>query len=148
MLLAVLVLSGCYSRGQTFLATESTQILALSKSDYPSSDTPYRIESGDFWLVHASEGQLFSIVPVSPEYRDDISVDSCRFVWVEASKRFADPCSGDEWELNGRLNLDHPTEFWSNRDLDQYAITVEDGIIYVHLDRKILGTAQIGQSPS
>jgi len=54
--------------------------------------------------------------------------------------RFVDPCSGDEWELDGALNLAHSTERWSNRNLDRYAITVHDGAITVHLDRVITGT--------
>jgi hypothetical protein len=114
-------------------------VAELRIADYPPRSTPYLIEDGDFWLVHTLEGELFAFVPVSPTYADHITEVECRFTWNENPARFIDPCSGDEWELNGRLNLEHSTELWSNRDLDQYAITVEDGMISVDLDRKILG---------
>ena len=91
----------------------------LSLADYPPSDTPYLMEQGDFWLVHTPEGQLMAFSPLSPEYAGRVAVEECEFAWVEANQRFADPCSGDEWELNGRLNLEHSNELWSNRDLDQ-----------------------------
>lgn len=40
----------------------------LLLADYPPSNTPYRIDQGDFWLVHTPEGQLMAFSPVSPEY--------------------------------------------------------------------------------
>lgn len=113
----------------------------LPLADYPSRDTPYLIEYGDFWLVHYPEGSLLAFVPVSPEYREDVAVEACRFTWDEAVGRFVDPCSGDEWELDGTLNLAHSTERWSNRDLDRYAITLQEGAFAVHLDQVITGTA-------
>lgn len=107
----------------------------LPLEDYPPSNTPYRIEAGDFWLVHTPEGQLMAFAPFSPSYADHVSVDECRYAWAEANNRFADPCSGDEWELNGRLNLEHSGELWSNRNLDQYHLSVMDGQILVQFDR-------------
>lgn len=111
----------------------------LSLADYPPAEIPYLVENGDFWLVHTPEEQLFAFAPVAPEYADHIDVDECRFAWTEAVGRFVDPCSGDEWELNGRLNREHSTELWSSRDLDQYAVSVQDGTIFVQLDRLIPG---------
>jgi|GEM_PF-1592552 len=122
------------------LAFEIDTQSILSLADYPPSDSPYYIESGDFWLVHTPDGDLLAFVPVSPEYQNAITVDECRYDWNEAVRRFVDPCSGDEWELDGRLNLDHSTELWSERDLDRYALAVEDGTITVHLDQVISGT--------
>lgn len=116
--------------------------LALHLADYPPRDTPYLVESGSFWLVHYPEGNLLAFVPVSPEYRDDVTVEACRFDWVEALGRFVDPCSGDEWELDGTLNLAHSTERWSNRDLDRYAITLQEGAFSVHPDQVITGTVK------
>ncbi|MDT8307839.1 MAG: hypothetical protein RRC07_18035 [Anaerolineae bacterium] len=114
---------------------------ALPLKDYPPGDTPSYVESGDFWLAHHPEGNLLAFVPVSPAYRDDVAVAACRFDWVEALGRFVDPCSGDEWALDGTLNLAHSTERWSNRDLDQYALTVGEATVTVHLDQVITGTA-------
>ena len=88
------------------------------------------------------EGKLFSIAPVSPEYANHVSVDECRFAWSEAVQRFVDPCSGDEWELNGRLNLNHSPELWRTGDLDQYATTIEDGLISIHLDQILPGISR------
>ncbi|MFZ1395723.1 MAG: carboxypeptidase-like regulatory domain-containing protein, partial [Candidatus Promineifilaceae bacterium] len=101
--------------------------------NYPPSETPYRF--GSFWLVHTPDGQLIAFSPVSPEYDDRVSVEECQFAWDEANQRFTDPCSGDEWELNGRLNLEQSTELWSNRNLDQFFVHVTDGQIFVQIDR-------------
>ena len=75
----------------------------LTLENYPPSETPYRF--GSFWLVHTPPGQLMAFSPVSPEYDERVGVEECQFAWDEANQRFTDPCSGDEWELNGRLNL-------------------------------------------
>lgn len=111
----------------------------LSLTDYPPDSTPTYIENGDFWLVHTPEGQLFAFAPVSPDYADAVTVDECRFDWVESVGRFVDPCSGDEWDLNGRLNREHSTELWSHRDLDQYAIVIQDGKIFVQFHQFVRG---------
>ncbi len=92
------------------------QSLMLLPDDYPPSATPYWIEEGDFWLAHMPEGQLFAFAPLSPPYAEEIEVDECRYTWDESAQRFIDPCSGDEWELDGRLNLEQSTELWSKRD--------------------------------
>lgn len=105
----------------------------LTLENYPPSETPYRF--GGFWLVHTPDGQLIAFSPVSPEYDDRVSVEECQFAWAEANQRFMDPCSGDEWELNGRLNLEQSTERWSNRNLDQFFVHVTDGQIFVQFDR-------------
>ncbi|MAT96339.1 MAG: hypothetical protein CL608_04280 [Anaerolineaceae bacterium] len=109
----------------------------LTLENYPPSETPYRF--GSFWLVHTPEGQLMAFSSVSPEYKDSVSVEECQFVWAEVNRRFTDPCSGDEWELNGRLNLEHSGELWSNRNLDQYHLSVMDGQIFVQFDRLYRG---------
>ncbi len=105
----------------------------LTLENYPPSATPYRF--GSFWLVHTPDGQLMAFSPVSPEYDDRVSVEECQFAWEEANQRFVDPCSGDEWELNGRLNLEQSSELWSNRNLDQFFVHVTDVQIFVQLDR-------------
>ena len=111
----------------------------LPLADYPPSSTPYRIETGAFWLVHTPEGQLFAFSPVVPEYRDSVAVEECQFAWSETVMRFVDPCSGDEWELNGRLNLEHSSELWSNRSLDQYYLSVLDEQIFIQFDHLYRG---------
>jgi len=136
LILAVLLLSACRREQQ----------LELSLDDYPAGDTPYLVEEGDFWLVHTPEGELLAFVPVSPEYKDSVNVDECRYTWSEAVGRFVDPCSGDEWELDGRLNLEHSTELWSDRDLDQYEVVVEDGRIRVNLGEAVAGTSHVNEN--
>lgn len=130
LLLAVTAMAGAWYA----LPRQPDDQVTLSIDDYPPSDTPYLIESQVFWLVHTPAGELFAFVPVAPEYAAHISVDECRYDWSSSNDRFIDPCSGDEWELDGRLNLRHSTELWSNRDLDQYAVSVEDDLITVHLE--------------
>ncbi len=107
------------------------QSILLSPADYPPSTEPYWITDRDFWLVHTPEGRLMAFAPLSPEYADHIIVNECRYTWSAPQRRFIDPCSGDEWELNGQLNLDHSTELWSNRDLDQYPLRIEGELISV-----------------
>ncbi|MCA9929999.1 MAG: hypothetical protein KC419_16055 [Anaerolineales bacterium] len=109
----------------------------LTLADYPPNHTPYYIDHGDFWLVHTPAGQLIAFAPESPDYADHITGDECRFIWTEAVQRFVDPCSGDEWELNSRLNLKESPELWSNRDLDQYGISVQDGSIFVQFHQLV-----------
>lgn len=153
LVLLILISAGCSMPPETEpqpaqTADAPTLIQTLALADYPPSSTPYHIVDGGFWLVHTPEGALFSFIPVSPEYASHVSVDECHFAWVESNQRFTDPCSGDEWELDGRLNLENSTELWSNRDLDQYAITVEDGMIYVHLGQKKPGTLRVESPPA
>ncbi|MBE2222482.1 MAG: hypothetical protein IAF02_13125, partial [Anaerolineae bacterium] len=115
------------------------QSLILSPDDYPPSATPYWIEAGDFWLVHTPEGELFAFAPLSPAYAEAIDVDECHYTWDETGSRFVDPCSGDEWELNGMLNLEQSTELWSNRDLDQFYVGMQEGFIFVQFTGLIQG---------
>jgi hypothetical protein len=121
---------------------ETVAGVELPLSDYPPRDTPYRVAAGDLWLVHTPEGDLLALAPVSPEYRDDVKVEECRYDWNGAVGRFVDPCSGDEWELDGTLNLEHSTELWSNHDLNRYATSIEEGTIMVYLDQVIPGAAR------
>ncbi len=106
-------------------------------NDYPSRSRPYHMENAGFWLVHTPEGQLIAFAPHSPTYTNHMAGNECYFTWDRGAARFIDPCSGDEWELNGRLNREHSSEMWSNRALDQYPITVQDGAIYVQIDQLI-----------
>lgn len=113
----------------------------LELADYPPSPAPYRIEDGDFWLVHTPDGQLMAFIPIAPTYAPHVTIDECRYSWTPANQRFEDPCSGDKWELNGQLNVAASSELWSNRDLDQYGLTVTDGSIFVQTHQIIEGVA-------
>lgn len=109
----------------------------LSLADYPPGETPYFITEGDFWLVHTPAGQLLAFAATSPDYRPDIGLDACRFTWAESVGRFVDPCSGDEWTVDGRFSLAHSSERWSDRDLDQYRILrilEEEGTVNVQIE--------------
>ena len=118
--------------------------ITLSLADYPPQDIPYLVmpelaEHG-LWLVNTGE-QLLAFDRRSP-YSPDLPAgeqrpDRCLYAWSEVNGRFIDPCSGDEWELDGTLNLAESTELWSNRNLDQYRVEVDGDIIYVHLDEII-----------
>jgi hypothetical protein len=157
LLLGLLISHGCSpppETGSQSTGSQSPQATApaspihtLSLADYPPAGVPYYIESGDFWLVHTAAGRLLAFAPVSPEYAEQIAVDECRFAWSRPVQRFVDPCSGDEWELDGRLNLAHSTEMWSSRDLDQYAVTAEDDLIYVHPGQRKPGASRAGSPP-
>ncbi|MCA9956261.1 MAG: hypothetical protein KC434_16145, partial [Anaerolineales bacterium] len=83
---------------------------------------------------------------VSPEYSVDVGINECQLDWSVNLNLFIDTCSGGEWELNGRLNLERSTEMWSNRNLDQYFVHVTDGQIFVQLDRIYQGLP-VNESP-
>ena len=123
-----------------------TEPIILWLADYPPLERPYYVDHGDgFWLVHAGS-QLLAFDPRSP-YLPDLQPgeawpDRCLYGWVmEPNGRFTDPCSGDEWELDGTLNLTESTELGNNRNLDQYRLEVDDDTIIVHLDEIIFGDA-------
>lgn len=111
------------------------QPLVYQLDDYPPRERPYRMEGDAFWLVHTPEGEFFAFSPLAPTYNESIDGAECRYGWNATTKRFIDPCSGDEWDLDGQLSLEHSSELWSQRDLDRYAISVQDGTITVYLDR-------------
>lgn len=152
-LVLVLIGFGCSTRPQagprTLQATGAAGLIHdLPLADFPPAGTPYYIKDGDFWLVHTADGRLLAFAPVSPEYADQITMDECRFAWSESVQRFTDPCSGDEWELDGQLNIEHSPELWSNRDLDHYVLTIGEGLIYVHLSQKKPGPLRVeSQAP-
>lgn len=146
ILLAMIMLPGCSLEERVKPGTKpapAASLIMLHLADYPPDETPYHIQSGDFWLVHNPENRLLAFAPHSPEYADHISVDSCRFAWSAAVKRFVDPCSGDKWQISGRLDLENSAELWSSHDLDQYVVTLEDGVIHVDLEQKVLGASRV-----
>jgi hypothetical protein len=120
-----------------------TDPILLSLAAYPPQDKPYFVEEGrGFWLVHAGS-QLLAFDPRSPLGTDwsmaNPRSERCLYGWAEANGRFIDPCSGDEWELDGTLNLAESTELWNDRNLDQYRLEVDGDTIIVHLDEIIFG---------
>lgn len=123
---------------ETGQADNNASSISLNLTDYPPANAPYYVADGDFWLVHTPAGHLIAFSPTSPAYRPEIG-DACRFTWVEGVMRFVDPCSGDEWELNGQQNLKHSLEMWSNSDLDQYVVRVYERQIFVQLERLVPG---------
>lgn len=120
-------------------AVETVASASLPVPDYPPSENPYWIEPYDLWLVHTLEGELLAFSPFSPEYSDDINVPECRYTWNPPVRRFVDPCSGDEWELDGKLNLENSPELWSNRALDRYPVSIQGDLIIIRPDQPITG---------
>lgn len=141
LLMAILFLVGCMAddEGMPVAAPQPSQ-LTVPLVDFPPAAAPYPLLGGQLWLVHTTDGQLMAFAPESPEYVEDIDIAECRFAWNAPTNRFVDPCSGDEWELDGRLNLEHSTERWSSDDLDQYDTRVEDGLVHIDLSRKLPGS--------
>ena len=107
--------------------------------DYPPSDVPYYIESDDLWFVHHLDGQMLTFLPTAPTYKPAVDVQECRFIWSVVHERFIDPCSGDEWNLLGQLDLENSSELWSDRNLDQYAHSVMYEKVYVSLKDVVEG---------
>lgn len=133
--------------GATEPTTEaSVQQAGFALHHYPPSAIPYRIAEDDFWLVHTPAGQMLAFAPFAPTYHAEIAMEACRYEWNAAVQRFVDPCSGDEWNLDGTLNLEHSHERWSNRDLDQYVVRVQNDRLFVSTDQLHEGR-EIGEQP-
>jgi hypothetical protein len=111
----------------------------LSQDHYPPADIPYFVVNGDFWLVHATDGRLFAFAPLAPAYEGQPGMEPCRYTWVESDGRFVDPCSGNKWELTGALDVEHSTERWRDRDLDQFLVRIQESQIFVQLTEPVPG---------
>ena len=127
--------------GQTLLAAGSTtaifleDVLMLPLAEYPPADTPYRLEPSGIWLVNL-DGDIRAYLPQTPA-ADPAQV--CEYVWSVAVDRFVDPCSGDEWRLDGTLDLAASPERWSNRHLDQVRLTVAEDQAFLFLSDRLQG---------
>ncbi|NKQ34382.1 MAG: hypothetical protein HF973_02075, partial [Chloroflexi bacterium] len=104
----------------------------LQLADYPPNDTPYLIENDNvtFWLVHTPASQLMAF-PVTVPGSTTADQDACRLAWDEAAQQFTDPCSGNRWGLDGRLDTLRFTAPPDSRDLSQYPVAIMDGAIFV-----------------
>ncbi|MDW8325029.1 MAG: hypothetical protein RMK99_00560 [Anaerolineales bacterium] len=96
-------------------------------SDYPPRDSPYRVEAGGqtLWLVNLGH-QFIALEP-----RNITARTACMVVWVEANRRFEDPCSADYFALDGaHLPAGVGSEVVGLR---RYAVAVRSGELWVNL---------------
>ncbi len=109
----------------------------LQLVDYPPSDMPYLIEKDNFsfWLVNTPAGRLIAFPVEAP----GSAAPNCLLAWDEAAQRFTDPCSGNKWELNGRLDTLRFAAPPDSRDLDQYPVSVMDGSIFPQFHALVAG---------
>lgn len=120
--------------------TDTSSVVIGTLADFPPRDTPYfrqpdyNDKAGAYIVNIDHELRVFS--PFVP-YVDRL--EDCRYAWNDAVERFTDPCSGDEWELDGTINLEHSAEMWSSGDLNQHPYTIENGRITVNFDEIIAG---------
>jgi hypothetical protein len=100
-------------------------------SDYSPSPSPYWLEEGNVWLVHTAAGRLYAFAPHSPAYPAAAEEDPCHLTWNEANGRFADPCSGYEWTLQGAVVAQAAAGPLPDRELDQYSIANQDEVLFI-----------------
>jgi len=77
---------------------------------------------------------------------------NCLYKWVPTNNRFEDPCSGYKWSNTGRLltyfHKPPPTQAQQLRDLDQYAMFIEAGHLWVKLDQMLRGEQRAEPLPA
>lgn len=98
-------------------------------SDFPVSDSPYRVE-GRFFVVNVG-GQL--IVFDNRLYSGDVLRPGCRWRWVPTNDRFEDPCYGSKYSLLGEHLSGSP------HDMRQYPYTIRDEQIWVKENLVVYG---------
>lgn len=96
-------------------------------SDYPPRDSPYRVEAGGqtLWLVNLG----YQFIALEP--RNITTRTACTLVWVEANRRFEDPCSADRFALDGaHLTIGADSEVVGLR---RYAVELHSGELWANL---------------
>ncbi len=70
-----------------------------------------------------------------------------KYVWVPTNNRFEDPCSGYKWTITGMLLLysPKPSSAWTPHDIDQYAVSIRQGHLFINLDQKLPGQLRTEQ---
>ncbi len=88
--------------------------ITVAASDFPEPNATPRVNNvGKFWLVHVNEG-IGAIYTICTHL-------GCIYAWNEASRIFACPCHGSQFQLNGKW-IAGPAP----RDLDRFAFEVLD----------------------
>ncbi|MCS6774104.1 MAG: ubiquinol-cytochrome c reductase iron-sulfur subunit [Thermoflexales bacterium] len=88
--------------------------ISVAASDFPQPNgEPVSNNVGKFWLVHVDQG-------IAALYKICTHL-GCIYFWSEASKIFACPCHGSQFELNGKW-IAGPAP----RNLDRFAFEVLD----------------------
>jgi hypothetical protein len=86
------------------------------------------------WLTNI-DGTIRVFDPLATYLTDKSPPDTgCLYSWVEANMRFEDPCAGSKYLLDGTM-----VDIRTNRDLDQYVVTLDNGFVYVDLHKVIVG---------
>ncbi len=88
--------------------------ISVPASDYPQPNgTPVSNNAGKFWLVHVDKG-IAAIYKICTHL-------GCIYFWSEASKIFACPCHGSQFQLDGTW-IAGPAP----RNLDRFAFEILD----------------------
>ncbi|MCC7361335.1 MAG: hypothetical protein IT317_17750 [Anaerolineales bacterium] len=101
-------------------------------ADFPPSAEPYAVMDAGrvaFYLVNLA-GELLALEPDQPT-----RPAQCWARWDEVHQVYSDPCYGARYTLDGAW-CDGPAV----RDLDRYAVEVNNGRVWVYTDYVIAGT--------
>lgn len=96
--------------------------------NFPPSDTPYFVRGEKPVFIVNTDGKFIVLVAVPPHPK------ACQARWLAEDAKFMEPCLGSQFKLDGTYILGP-----SPRNMDQYAYTIENGILLLNLDQKILG---------
>ena len=97
-------------------------------ANYPPRDAPYFVRGEKPVFVVNMGEKILVLVAVPPHPK------SCLARWMVEDSKFLEPCLGSQFRLDGTYILGP-----SPRSMDQYEFKIENGVLLVNVDRKILG---------
>jgi len=130
LMVALLILVGFATHILFRYAIPQPNLASLGNlTDFPVSAEPYRVvnEKIDVYLINTGEEWL-AFDPRTP------ATEQCRVLWVPATRRFEDPCSGSKFARNGGY-LEGPA--WGH--LARYTVQVtENGKLSIDLTAPLI----------
>lgn len=113
----------------TYALPRPTLISAGRAATFAPSENPYYVAGDEpFYIVNTGEKFLvLSAMATHP--------NACLLKWIVEESKFIEPCLGIQFYLDGTYLLGP-----APRDMDRYEYQILDGILYVNVSQKILGT--------
>ncbi len=113
-----------------FFVPRNEWVQVGARSDFPVDSSPYRLADPYAFIVHLEDEWIaLSGRPPNPRYQDTCLID-----WDSTRNRFAEPCGGAFFALDGRY-LGGP----SPSGMDRYALEIRGDEIWLETTRVIPG---------
>lgn len=103
-------------------------VLVGEVSDFPPAIRPYQVQNNRSLYLVNTGAEILAFTRFSP------TRTRCLFNWAVQEATFIDPCSGSQFTLNGNY-FKGPAA----RNLDQYPVHIENGMVQVDLSRLLTG---------